>query len=152
MKELLKKQIIQLKLENNVIMSGFFKYGSKQHISAYQKADIFIHPSVTLSDYDKEGIPGTIVEAMASGLPVLSTHHAGIPSIIVNEKEGLLVDEKNVRQLAEALYRLIANPELREKLGRNAQRKAVAELDLYKGTECLEKIYDEVLDEYEKRK
>lgn len=140
-----KKLAFELGLEDNIIFKGFVSYNSTELIDIYKSADIFTLPSITLSDYDKEGIPGTIVEAMASGLPVISTYHAGIPYIIENEKEGLLVKERDVDGLASAILRLVKDENLREFLGRNAQKKAIEELDLYKGTERLEKIYEEII-------
>ena len=63
-------------------------YASEEHKKYLQNADVFVHPSVTDVNGDKEGIPGAIVEAMAAGLPVISTYHAGIPNIIKNNKTG----------------------------------------------------------------
>lgn len=141
----LKKLIIKYNLEDIVKLNGYIKYGTDIFLQFFKEADIFIHPSIIDKLGDKEGIPGTIVEAMASGLPVISTYHAGIPYIIENEKEGLLVKEKDVDGLARAILRLVNDEKLREFLGKNAQKKAIEELDLYKGTERLEKIYEKII-------
>ena len=142
-----KNKVEKFGLKDKVIFHGYIPHYNDRLVKFYQEADIFILPSITLKNYDKEGIPGTIVEAMASGLPIISTYHAGIPSIIENEKEGLLVEEKNVIGLTNSIYRLIKDKNLRIKIGKNAQKKAIDELDLYKGTERLEKIYEETLNE-----
>lgn len=131
--------------QNKVFFHGYVPHYSEDFIRHFNSADIFTLPSITLSDNDKEGIPGTIVEAMANGLPIVSTYHAGIPCIIENEKEGLLVEERNVEQLADALFRLINNEGLRERLGKQAQKKAASELDLYVGTHRIETIYDALI-------
>jgi colanic acid/amylovoran biosynthesis glycosyltransferase len=137
----------RLNLDEHVNIHGFVEHNDDRLLDFYKRAHIFTHPSVTSKDGDKEGIPGTIVEAMASGLPVISTYHAGIPYIIENEKEGLLVKERDVDELANALYRLVTDSELCEKLGRNAQKRAIEELSLEKGTRELEEIYERAIRE-----
>ncbi len=109
--------------------------------SFLDQAHVFLHPSVTASDGAKEGIPGAIVEAMASGLPVISSFHAGIPSAIENEVTGLLVKEHDFNSICHALIRLYENPELRFKLGKNATHFASTHLDLYKKAITLTEIY-----------
>ncbi|MCX6765324.1 MAG: glycosyltransferase, partial [Candidatus Nealsonbacteria bacterium] len=100
------QQIEKYGLQDKVFVHGYVPHYSDDLIRHFNSADIFALTSITLSDNDKEGIPGTIVEAMANGLPIVSTYHAGIPCIIENEKEGLLVEERNVEQLANALFGL----------------------------------------------
>jgi len=141
----LKKLVVELGLQDHVLFLGHVPYNSDTLIEIYNNSDIFIHPSIVDDKNDKEGIPGTIVEAMANGLPVISTYHAGIPYIIDNEKEGLLLKERDIEGLAEALKRLIENRDLRERLGKEAQKRAIEELDLTKGTERLERIYNQII-------
>lgn len=76
---------------------------------------------------DKEGTPVSILEAMMSGCPVVSVRHAGIGEIIESGKEGLLVEERNVKGMAEAMIFLVRNPGIAAELGSRAARKAVAE-------------------------
>lgn len=132
------------KMNSFVSMKGKINYGSPKHLEALKNADIFIHPSVIAKNGDKEGIPGTIVEAMASSLPVISTYHAGIPYIIRNEETGLLVDEWDVQGLVKAIERLTKDLVLRKKLGQNAQKFALANLNLKLKEIELEKIYSMV--------
>jgi colanic acid/amylovoran biosynthesis glycosyltransferase len=146
--DLCMEKVKKYNLTDKVFFHGYIHYNDRRLIEFYNNSDIFILPSITLKDNDKEGIPGTIVEAMASGLPVISTYHAGIPSIIENRKEGILVKEKDVQGLAAAILELAKNEHLRENLGKNAQKRAMEELDLYKGTEKLEKIYEEVINSW----
>jgi len=146
--DLCMEKVKKYNLTDKVFFHGYIHYNDRRLIEFYNNSDIFILPSITSKDNDKEGIPGTIVEAMASGLPVISTYHAGIPSIIENRKEGILVKEKDVQGLAAAILELAKNEHLRENLGKNAQKRAMEELDLYKGTERLEKIYEEVINSW----
>ncbi len=68
---------------------------------------MFILPSI------KEGLPYTLLEAASAGLPLISTYVGGIPEIIEDGKNGLLVPPKNFNALAEAIKKLVANSELR---------------------------------------
>lgn len=77
-----------------------------------------------------EGNPLSIMEAMAAGCPVISTAVGGIPELIEPEQTGLLVSPNSVEELANAMKRLAANPELSQKLGGNAVRIAVARYDI----------------------
>lgn len=138
--------IKEKKLEHKVTYIGSVIYGSAEHLDLFAKHDVFVHPSVTDVNGDKEGIPGAVVEAMASGLPVISTYHAGIPYIIENEKTGLLVNENDVEALKNAILKLAESPILREKLGIAGQKYALDNLDLFNKEIELEKIYKEVIE------
>ena len=89
-------------------------------------ADILLAPSVTAADGDQEGIPVAIMEAMAMGLPVISTFHSGIPELIEDGVSGLLVPERDDEALAAAIRRLVDDADLRRRLG-TAGRDVVAE-------------------------
>lgn len=82
-----------------------------------QAADVFVLHSVTGRDGDKEGMPVSIMEACATGLPVVSTRHAGIPELILEGVSGFLVDERDVKGFAEAMRTLATSSELRIKMG-----------------------------------
>lgn len=87
----------------------------------YATADIFIGPSIVARSGDTEGLPVVFMEAMASGTAVIGTDVGGIPDIIRNEKTGLLIEEKNYKQLAESIVRLLMDSSLREILRQNAR-------------------------------
>ena len=70
------------------------------------EADVFLLPSVTGADGDMEGIPVALMEAMAVGIPVLSTVHSGIPELIESGDSGWLVAENDARALADKLKTL----------------------------------------------
>jgi len=144
LKEQIQNRIIDYNLDN-VYLKEPVKYGSAEHLLALQNTDVFVHPSLTTPDGDKEGIPGAIIEAMASGLPIISTSHAGIPSVIEHGSTGLLVEENNTKQLADAMFLLAVNKNLREKLGSNARKYANSTLDISIKEKELEKLYDEFI-------
>ena len=95
-----------------------------------ERADVFLLPSVTAADGDQEGIPVVLMEAMALALPVLSTHHSGIPELVDDGETGRLVPERDVEALAEALATLLSDRALRGTMGAAGRRKVLAEFDL----------------------
>ncbi len=85
------------------------------------KAHILLAPSVTASDGDQEGIPVVLMEAMAMGLPVVSTLHSGIPELVEDGVSGFLVPERDVDRLAEKLGFLTEHPHLWPEFGRKGR-------------------------------
>ena len=76
-----------------------------------------------------EAAPVSVMEAMASGRPVISTRIGGTAEMIDDERDGLLVAQQNSSEIAKCLEQLISDPELRSKLGAAAREKAVQEFD-----------------------
>ncbi|MCP9760527.1 colanic acid biosynthesis glycosyltransferase WcaL [Aquitalea sp. S1-19] len=82
---------------------------------SYSQADVFVLPSFA------EGVPVVLMEAMASGLPCVSTRVAGIPELLIDNQTGLLVPPGDEDALFEALWRLASSPDLRSRLGAHAR-------------------------------
>lgn len=98
--------------------------GARPHADVREemrRARCFVQHSVEAASGDCEGTPVGILEAGASGLPVVSTRHAGIPDVVVEGRTGLLVDERDVRGMAEQMIRLLREPALAGELGRAAR-------------------------------
>jgi glycosyltransferase involved in cell wall biosynthesis len=102
-------------------------------------------PSLTARDGDAEGLPNVVVEAAASGVPVVASAHAGIPEAIEHEASGLIVPEGQVAPLAEALHRLLASADLQRGYGRAGRKLAETRFDARRQAERLEQLYDEVV-------
>lgn len=131
-------------LTEKVIFHGLIKHGEELN-RLIKQADIFVHPSETTATNDKEGIPGAVVEAMASGLPVISTFHAGIPEVIENGVSGILIPERDTDALADYLKNLYEDPQKRSTLGKEAMAFANNHLDYMMKAENLKKIYKTLL-------
>ena len=107
-------------------------------------ADALLAPSTTDRRGDQEGIPVTLMEAMATGLPVVSTRHSGIPELIEDGVSGLLAGEGDVAALAACIRRLIEEPGLADRLAVAARKKVEADHDNTVLTARLVELYDEV--------
>jgi colanic acid/amylovoran biosynthesis glycosyltransferase len=95
--------------------------GAKGHdevLGLLQSHHIMLAPSVTGSDNDQEGIPNELKEAMAMGVPVVSTVHSGIPELVEDGVSGFLVRERDVSGMADRLAHLIDHRELWPVMGR----------------------------------
>lgn len=115
-------------------------------IETFYNHHIFMSPSVQAQDGDNEGgAPVTITEALATGMPVLSTFHCDIPEVVVNEKGGFLVPERDIDALAAKLTFLLENPEIWEQIGRYGHEHVMENYDVVKQSQRLEAIYDSVL-------
>jgi glycosyltransferase involved in cell wall biosynthesis len=94
-------------------------------LKAIAKADIFLQHSITDPvTGDQEGAPVAILEAMARGVPIISTYHSGIPYLVENGVSGLLSEEGNVALMASNLLRLANDPDLRHQMGFESRKRA----------------------------
>jgi colanic acid/amylovoran biosynthesis glycosyltransferase len=110
----------------------------------YGRMHIFIHPSETPPDENQEGVPNSILEAMATGLPVIATRHGGIPEAVTENLNGFLSDERDIKSLGRSMVALANSPELYARFSA-AARLAVAEnFDQDLTIRELERIYEEV--------
>lgn len=122
--------------------------GWKTHdevIRLLQNAHLLIAPSVTAADGDQEGIPNVLKEAMAMGLPVLSTLHGGIPELVEDGVSGFLVPERDVDALTNRLTHLIDHPDLWREMGRHGRKCVQEHYDINKLNDRLVEIYQRLL-------
>ena len=124
----LAEQIGRLGLGDSVTLAG--ACSQQELIPVLQRADLFALASFVTDDGDRDGIPNVLVEAMACGLPVVSTAVAGIPELVRHDANGLLVPPRDVAALAGALEALLGDAARRRRMGAEARRTVVAQFDL----------------------
>jgi glycosyltransferase involved in cell wall biosynthesis len=124
------RKSIELQVSNLGIMEQvrfLGKQPKEKVIPQLEKADIFLHHSITAADGDQEGVPTSIMDAMATGLPVVSTFHSGIPEIISDGHDGLLVPERDVATYVQVLGDLLKDEGA---IGQKAFARARKEFDM----------------------
>src|SRR5205085_583146 len=98
----------QLGVADKVSFTGFLRQEELREL--YYASHMFLHPSQTGTDGNQEGVPNSMLEAMATGLPVFATYHGGIPEAIDNGVSGVLVHEQDEVGLARQLIAAAADP------------------------------------------
>lgn len=101
--------------------------------------------AVVLPSYYREGVPKTLIEAAACGLPLITTDMPGCREVVTDQVDGLLIPPRNAAALAEAISRLQGDPELATRLGSQARAKALAEFDERIVIERTQMVYRELL-------
>ncbi len=109
-----------------------------------RRARAFVQHSVVASDGDTEGTPLAVLEAGATGLPVVATRHGGIPDAVVSGETGFLVEEGDVKGMAAGMIRLVADPLLAARLGSAARERVCAEFSLDRSMAALHRILEDV--------
>ncbi len=109
---------------------------------------VFMQASVRASSGDEEGIPNSIMEAMASGMPVIATRHSGIPELVEDGVTGILVPERDVDALERAILEIVDNPQRWPQMGKKGREKVMAEHDSAKLNERLLEIYKSTAENY----
>ena len=114
----------QLQIAESVQFTGFKPFGwVRNYINS---SHIYLHPSRTGADGNREGVPNALLEAMCSGIPTIATRHGGIPEAVTDGVSGLLVEENDVQGITDCILRLISDPDLRGRVGEQGH-KAVKE-------------------------
>lgn len=113
--EKLKAQAATMNIEQNVTWMGAQNFATV--IENYRSADIFVLASRIDGNGDRDGLPNVLMEAMSQALPCISTDISGIPEIVTNRKNGLLIEPENPQALSQAIAELIQSPRLRKELG-----------------------------------
>jgi colanic acid/amylovoran biosynthesis glycosyltransferase len=133
----------ELGIAERVLFTGFVSQEQLREI--YYQSHIFLHPSQTGHDGNQEGIPNSMLEAMAAGLPVFATDHGGIPEAIENGVSGVLVPERDHEALAQALLDAVHDADSLSRIGRAGADVIRDHFDLNNQARRLEEIYLKLL-------
>lgn len=121
------KLVLELALDDRVEFKGALSFSDVKRELA--DADIYVIHSVTTSDGDTEGFGVSLAEASEAALPVIATRHNGFPEVIQDERSGILIPEKDVDAMADAMVRLAKDANLRRKMGSAGRAHVRARFD-----------------------
>ncbi|MUL35203.1 glycosyltransferase [Gloeocapsopsis dulcis] len=139
----LQQLIEELNVTDTVKLLGW--KDQEEIIEILKKSHIFIAPSVTAQSGDQDAPVNVLKEAMAIGLPVISTYHGGIPELIQDNVSGFLVTERNADAIAKKISYLLDNPQIWEQIAQAARREVETNYDLHKLNDELVDIYQQLL-------
>ena len=132
----------KLKVSKHVVFEGFVPYDKINKY--YQRCDIVVVPSVWPEPFGR-----SLIEAMACGKPVVTTKVGGIPEVIENGKNGLLVEPANSQEMANAITTLLRDEEMRLKMGKRGRKIAEEKYNAEVIARRVLKIYEDILNERE---
>lgn len=134
-------------LQKQVTFHGFTP--NNKVFEALYNHDILMVPSVQAKDGDREGMPQTTVEGMATGIPVIAADHAGLPELVKNEETGILVPERNPDAITKAICKLVNHPELVQTLSTTGRKKIETDHNVNKQVEQTENLYKYLINSHE---
>jgi colanic acid/amylovoran biosynthesis glycosyltransferase len=129
----------ELQIDRAVDFTGFVSQEKLREL--FYDAHFFLHPSETARDGNQEGVPNSMLEAMASGLPVFATRHGGIPEAVEDNVSGILVNERDHRALGKALIDCVRSADRFLGMGRAASESVAKNFNQTEQTGRLEEIY-----------
>src|SRR5437867_7179231 len=122
---------------------GFLSQPKLQQL--YASSHLFLHPSEISPNQDQEGVPNSVLEAMATGLPVAATRHGGIPEAVDHGRTGFLVAEEDHAGLANAMQEITRSPGLLREMGLRARAAVTDRFEQDAQIDLLESFYEEAI-------
>jgi colanic acid/amylovoran biosynthesis glycosyltransferase len=124
----------------------FIGFLSQRHlVELYASSHLFLHPSEMPPDENQEGVPNSILEAMATGLPVAATQHGGIPEAVEDGRTGWIVPEEDHVALANAMQEITRSPGVLTKMGSRARQLVIDRFEQRAQIDRLESFYEEAI-------
>jgi colanic acid/amylovoran biosynthesis glycosyltransferase len=130
----------QLGISDRIDFKG--KQSPEEILILFRQARVFLQHSMLAPSGDSEGTPVAILEASATGLPVVSTRHAGIKEAVVHGETGFLVEEGDWKTMGEYMTQLAQNPALCGKMGRNARKHMEENYEMSKLLDNLKRVLE----------
>lgn len=149
LREKLENKIIKLNLNEKVELLGAVSHF--QVAQEMKNASFFVLASHTDHNGNREGIPNVIKEAMACGLPIVSTKHAGIPELVTHGESGFLAAENDYEDLAKWIMEMIQHKNKWPVMGEKGREMVKKSFDLQKQVKKLEILYTNVINEYKNK-
>jgi colanic acid/amylovoran biosynthesis glycosyltransferase len=139
----LRKTTVDLGISDRVTFSGFVTQAELREL--FYRSHIFLHPSETAADGNQEGVPNSMLEAMASGLPVFAANHGGIPEAIEDGVSGVLVAERDATALAHALVAAVEDLEVLSRIAKGGADSVAEKFEQRAQVRQLEQHYFEAI-------
>ncbi|BAY41411.1 glycosyltransferase (plasmid) [Nostoc sp. NIES-2111] len=143
LKKYFQKLIVDANLQHIVKLLGWKQ--QKEIVEILNKCHIFVAPSITGKDGNQDAPVNTLKEAMAMGLPVISTRHGGIPELVEDGVSGFLVPERDAEAIAIKLTYLIEHPQVWETMGKAGRARVEEKYDMHRLNDELVAIYQQIL-------
>ena len=134
----------ELGVADKVTFAGFLDESSLGKL--YAESHVFVHPSQLTEDQNQEGVPNSMLEGMATGLPVAATLHGGIPEAVANGETGILVPERDFKGLTKALFSFASDAQRWEQFSAAAARSVREQFEQCAQIAKLESFYDEAIE------
>jgi colanic acid/amylovoran biosynthesis glycosyltransferase len=139
----LRRELETAAVRQGVRASFFGALPNERVLEHYRRATVFCLPCIVAKSGDRDALPTSVLEAMALGLPVVTTSLNGLAEAVIHEQTGLVVPGRDPEGLADALERLLANPALRERLARNARDHVEQHFALDRSVALLRSLFPE---------
>jgi colanic acid/amylovoran biosynthesis glycosyltransferase len=139
LQELLQARINANGLADEVQLVGGIR--QQKVIGFYHQSDIFALPCTIAQSGDRDGMPNVLIEAMAMQIPVITTSVTGIPELVHDRENGLLVPDRDATVLAQALELLLRDESLRAELGKRGRETVLRGFDIRRTTAHLAKLF-----------
>ncbi len=139
----LQQMIERMGIDRQVKLLGWKTHEDVKRL--LEESHVMVAPSLTSEGGDQEGIPNAIKEAMATGLPVISTFHSGIPELVTDGVSGFLVQERDAASISALLEYLIKHPRICSEMGLAGRRQVEQKFDTHRLNKELEELYLSVM-------
>jgi len=143
----IESQIEELGISNTVELLG--NVTDERLVAEFDEASCFLLPCIVADSGTRDGIPVSLMEAMAMETPPISTSVSGIPELIDDRQNGFTVEPKNANELAEAVSSILGNPEKQRRFGINGRKKVIDEFNIKKEAVKLESVFRQTADQYQ---
>jgi colanic acid/amylovoran biosynthesis glycosyltransferase len=140
-KPILDELVRQWGLQDRITMAGAL--AQHEILERYHRAHVLVLPCIVGKDGNRDGLPVSIVEALACGVPVISTPVTGIPEVVRDGVNGLLVPERDAQALTDAIEKIMRDPELSQRLPSAARASVLDEFDEAKTAARLFSLFEE---------
>ena len=146
MKSEIENQIKELRLADTVELLG--NVTDERLLAELDEASCFLLPCIVADSGDQDGIPVSLMEAMAMETPPISTNVSGIPELIDDQQNGFTVEPKNTNELAKAISSILSSPEKQRRFGTRGRKKIINDFNITKEAAKLESVFEQTADQY----